>query len=345
MNQDWATKDFYAALGVTKSASADEIKSAYRKLARQYHPDKNPGDKAAETRFKEISEAYGVLKDPEDRKQYDAIRSMTGGGKFTPGGGFGGFGGGTGFSGGGFEDIFGSMFGRGQGGSQTGATYTGGADAPGFEDILSNMFGAGAPTSNGNGGFGPFGRRTRPEKGKDLTASTSLTFRQAVEGATITLTVNGKHVTARIPQGVADGQKIRLKGKGQPGVNGGENGDLLITVSVEKHPVYELKGHDVYVNVPIGLDEAALGATVDVPTVTGEIVKVKVPAGSSSDKVMRVRGKGVDTTRGKVGDLYVRLKITAPAELPDDARRALELYRAAISEVDPREDFTNLAKV
>lgn len=345
MNQDWATKDFYAALGLKKSATADEIKSAYRKLARQYHPDKNPGDKVAETRFKEISEAYNVLKDPEDRKQYDAIRTMTGGGRFAPGagGGFGGFNAG----GAGFEDIFGGMFGGGnrqQSGSYTGATYTGTGDAPGFEDILSNMFGGGAPTANGNGGFGPFGRR-RAERGGDLTASTSLTFRQAVEGATITLTINGKQVTARIPQGVADGQKIRLKGKGQPGMNGGENGDLLITVSVEKHPVYELTGHDLYVNVPISFDEAALGATVEVPTVTGENVRVKIPAGSSSDKVMRVRGKGVDTKRGKVGDLYVRLKINAPEELNDDARRALELYRAAMSDVDPREGFANLARV
>ncbi|MFY9263163.1 MAG: DnaJ domain-containing protein [Actinomycetaceae bacterium] len=337
-SQDWITKDFYGALGVDKKASQDEIKAAYRKLAKKYHPDRNPGDKAAEAKFKDASEAYGVLKDEEERKQYDAIRAMgAGGARFTGG------------PGGGFEDIFANMFGGGAGGhsgSFTGATYTGGADAPNFDDILANMFGAGAPQTNTGGGFGSFGRR-RAQRGADLNAKTSLTFRQAMEGATISLTVNGKNMTARIPQGVTDGQKIRLRGKGNPGMNGGEAGDLLITVTVEKHPVYELQGNDIYVDVPVSFDEASLGATVEVPTVYGEIVKVRIPAGSSTDKTMRVRGKGVKTAKGKIGDMYVRLKVVVPKKMSTEALAAVEEFRKITQAegVNPRADFAAMAKV
>lgn len=334
---DWATKDFYAALGVSKSASADEIKSAYRKLARQYHPDKNPGDKVAEAKFKDISEAYQVLKDEQDRKQYDAIRSM---GQFSPGGGFGGgFGGGNA----GFEDIFGTMFNRS---GASGAQYTGSDATPGLDDILKNMFGAGAPQQNGAGGFGPFGfGRSRPERGADLKSSVSIPLRQAIDGATITLTVNKKKVTARIPAGVTDGQKIRLKGKGGAGSNGGENGDILITVTVEKHPVYELDGYDVYVDVPVAFDEAALGATIDVPMITGETVKVKIPAGSTTGKVLRARGKGVTSKNGKIGDMYVRIKVAVPKTLSAEAEAAVEAFRQATEGVDPRDEFMKLSKV
>ncbi len=335
-SQDWMSKDFYAALGVSKNATQDEIKKAYRKLARTYHPDKNPGDKAAEEKFKEVSEAYQVLSDEQDRKQYDAIRSMTGGGaRFSPGAG-----------GAGFEDIFSSMFGGGNGG---GARYsTTGQAPPGFEDILSGMFGGGAPQQNGGGGFGPFGgfgSRRRPERGADIPASVSLPLRQAVDGTTVTVSNGDTQVTARIPAGVTDGQKIRIAGKGKPGMNGGEAGDILVTVSVEPHPVYEVKGRDVYVNVPITFAEASLGATVEVPSIHGELVRVKVPAGSSTDRTLRVRNKGIDNKRGGTGDMYVRMKVVVPKKLSEEARAAVEAFRDATSDADPRSEFRDMARI
>ncbi|SDU78004.1 molecular chaperone DnaJ [Arcanobacterium phocae] len=330
-SQDWMNKDFYASLGISKNASAEEIKSAYRKLARKYHPDRNPGDTAAEAKFKDISEAYGVLKDEQERKQYDAIRSMSGGARFTPGGS------------GGFEDIFSGVFNQG---GPSRAQYSSMGDTPGLDDILKNMFGQGAPQSQGQGGFsgfGGFGRR--PSRGSDVKASATMTFRQAVDGATITLNVNGKPVTAKIPKGVATGQKVRLKGKGNPGSNGGENGDLLVTVTVEKHPVYELRGHDVHVNVPIGFDEAVLGAVIDVPVLDGDSVKVKIPAGSSSGKKMRVRGKGLKGANGSIGDMYVHLSIVVPEDIPESARQAIEQYRREMGNADPRAEFDKMAHV
>ena len=333
-SQDWMTKDFYAALGLKKDATQDEIKKAYNSYARKYHPDRNPGDKSAEDKFKAASEAYQVLSNEDDRKQYDAIRAMAGGGpRFSSG------------SGGGFEDIF-SAFGGGGGGNFR--YSTGGADAPGFDDILSQMFGAGAPQQNtggGFGGFGGFGSRRRPEKGADVTASISIPLRQAVDGTTVTVTSNGEKVTAKIPAGITDGQKIRIKGKGRPGTNGGEPGDVLVSVNVEPHPVYELDGKDVYVNVPVSFDEAALGATIEVPTVYGKKVKVKVPAGSSSDKVMRVRRRGIDNKRGTVGDMYVRLKVVVPKRLSDEAREAVEQFRELSKGADPRREFHDMAKI
>lgn len=324
-------KDFYASLGVPKTASAEEIKSAYRKLARKYHPDRNPGDTAAEAKFKDVSEAYSVLKDEQERKQYDAIRSMSGGARFTPG------------SGGGFEDIFSGVF--GQGGTSRG-TYSTMGDTPGLDDILKNMFGQGAPQADGTAGFSGFsGFGRRPSRGSDVKASTKLTFRQAVDGATITLNINGKPVTARIPKGVATGQKIRLKGKGNPGSNGGEHGDLLVSVTVEKHPVYELRGHDVHVEVPVSFDEAALGAIVDVPVLDGTTVKVKIPAGSSSGKTLRIRNKGLKGANGAEGDMYVHLTISVPADLSDEARQAIEDYRQAMLDTDPRAEFTKMAHI
>ncbi|VEI13553.1 DnaJ C-terminal domain-containing protein [Trueperella bialowiezensis] len=331
-SQDWITKDFYAALGVDKDASQADIKKAYNSYARKYHPDRNPGNKEAEEKFKAASEAYQVLSDPEDRKQYDAIRSMAGGGaRFSSGGG-------------GFEDIF-TAFGGGNGG--TFRYTTGGADAPGFEDILSQMFGGGGQqqSAGGFGGFGGFGSRRRPERGADLTASISIPLRQAVDGTTVTVQTGGQNVTAKVPAGITDGQKIRIRGKGRPGVHGGEPGDVLVTVNVEPHPVYEVKGKDVYVNVPVSFDEATLGATIEVPTIYGKKVKVKVPAGSSSDKLMRVRRKGIDNGRGDAGDMYVRLKVVVPKKLSDHAREIVEQFRDATTEADPRREFHDMAKL
>lgn len=355
-SQDWLDKDFYQALGVAKSATQDEIKKAYRKLARKYHPDQNPGDKKAEEKFKEISEAYQVLSNAEDRKQYDAIRAMgAGGARFSAGPGGGGAGG--------FEDVFSGMFGGAGNGTRVrfSTSGTNGA-APGLDDILAQMFGAGAPKQNGAGGYGSFGSTygagagadnggfanflRRPQRGADVQTSVSIPLRDAVAGVTVKVkSASGRQVTARIPAGVTDGQKIRIAKKGNPGQNGGEAGDILVTVHVEPHPVYELKGKDVYVNVPVSFSEAALGATIEVPTLTGEIVKVKVPAGSSTDKLMRVKGKGLASGRGAAGHMYVRVKVVVPTKLSAQARKAVEAFREASAEADPRAEFREMAQV
>ncbi len=331
-SQEWIDKDFYKALGVSQGASEEEIKKAYRKLARQYHPDRNPEDKAAEERFKEISEAYQVLASAEDRKQYDAIRSFAGGGARFSAGGQG--------TSGGFEDILSQMFGGG--GNVRFQTNQGGSQGGGFEDILS-MFGGSA--SGAGGRFGGFGGGRRPERGKDITTDVSITLRQAISGTTVKMTTSrGNAVTARVPAGVSNGQKIRIAGKGSPGLNGGESGDIIVTVHVEKHPIYDVQGKDVYVNLPISFGEAALGATVEVPTLEGVNVSVKIPEGSTTDKVLRVKGKGL--VKGKLtrGDLYVRLKVAVPKKMSEEARKAAELFAKATSDADPRADFVQMAQ-
>ncbi|AZN30168.1 J domain-containing protein [Flaviflexus salsibiostraticola] len=329
-SQDWLTKDFYKVLGVPKDATEDQIKKAYRKLARTHHPDKNPGDAAAESRFKDVGEAYAVLSDPEERKQYDAIRAMgAGGARFSAGGAGGG---------GGFEDVFSSMFGGG--GARTHTTGAGG-----FEDILSGMFGGGGGGSPfGGQGFGRGGYGRRPQKGADETASTSISLAQAVSGTTVQVSNYGKRFTARIPAGVHDGQKIRLRGKGQPGEGGGEPGDLILTISVEKHPVFELDGKNVKMTLPVSFSEAALGAQVQVPTVHGDSVTVKIPAGSSSGTTLRVRGRGVKG-KGTPGDMLVTLKIVVPKKLSNEAKEAVEAFHQATGDADPRADFARMAKV
>lgn len=254
--QDWFEKDFYATLGVPKNADAASIKKAYRKLARTLHPDHNPGDAAAEARFKEVGEAYAVLSDPEERQQYDAVRAMTGGGARFSAPSAGGSAG--------FEDVFGGLFGAGTSGGSQRVRYSQGG-AGGFDDLLGGLFGG---AGGAGGGRGPAGFR-RARRGSDVEATTTLPFRQAVEGSTVTLTVDGRTVTARIPPGVRDGQKIRLRGKGRPGVDGGEAGDLAISVKVDPHPVFSLDGHDLRVTLPVTFAEAALGAQVEVPTLDG----------------------------------------------------------------------------
>ncbi|MDO8121986.1 DnaJ C-terminal domain-containing protein [Isoptericola sp. b490] len=328
--QDWFEKDFYAILGVPKNADAAEIKKAYRKLARTLHPDHNPGDAAAESRFKDVGEAYAVLSDPEQRKQYDAVRAMAGGGARFAAGGPGGAG--TG----GFEDLFGGLFGGGGPGGGSGRvrySTSGGGEGASFEDILGGMFGGGA----GAGGF-----RRRTQRGQDLQATTTLPFRQAVAGSTVTLTVDGRSVTARIPPGVRDGQKIRLRGKGRPGEGGGPAGDLVIAVSVEAHPVFSIDGRDLRMTLPVTFPEAALGAQVEVPTLDGGTVRVKVPAGTPSGRTLRVRGKGVPAPAGD-GDLLVTVQVVVPQRLSDDARSAVEQFSAATGDVDVRAELRERA--
>jgi molecular chaperone DnaJ len=319
--QDWLEKDFYATLGVSKTADDAEIKKAYRKLARKYHPDQNQGDEKAEAKFKEIGEAYAVLSDKQQRDQYDAIRSMGSGPRFTSG------------TGGGFEDLFGGGFSGGR------------ASGGGFEDILNQMFGGGGSAGfGGQQGFGGTGFRPNPPSaGADIAASTTLPFRNAVSGTEITLNVEGRTVKARVPAGVKDGQKIRIPGKGRPGTNGGPAGNLVLTVSVAPHPVFSIDGNNLRMTLPVTFDEAALGAQVEVPTFTGEAVKVKVAPGTPSGKVLRIKGRGVKTAKA-TGDLLVTVNVVVPQNLNKAAKQAVEAFREATGGTDVRADLKTSAK-
>lgn len=347
-SQDWFEKDFYAILGVAKDADAAAIKKAYRKLARTHHPDKNPGDAAAEQKFKDIGEAHAVLSDPKQREEYDAVRQMAhGGARFTAGGAGGN---------GGFDDIF-SAFGGGGGGSRvrfdTGGGssyggYPGGGGGEDINDLLSQMFGGAAGGAAGRGGqpgYAGYGAPRGPRKGADVHASTTLPFREAVEGSTVTLrTAEGRSITARIPAGVKDGQKIRLRGKGQPGEPGAAAGDLMLSVSVEKHPVFGRDGDNLTLDLPVTFAEAALGATVAVPTLDGSKVKVRIAPGTPSGRVLRVKGRGV-AGKNATGDLLAKVQVIVPDALSDKAREAIEVLQAEAEGIDPRAELTDKAQV
>jgi molecular chaperone DnaJ len=324
-SQDWFDKDFYKVLGVQKDISPAELKKAYRKLARTYHPDSNPGDAAAEAKFKEISEAHSVLADPEQRKEYDQMRAMGAGApRFTAGG--------AGQQGG-FEDVFGGMF--GQGNQRT--TFSQGG---GFDDIFGSMFGGGnfGQTTGGFRGAGG------PTKGRDLTASTTLDFVTAINGETVKLqAAGGKPISVKIPAGVSDGQKIRLKGKGEPSQDGGPPGDLTLTVTVRKHPVFERDGLNLRVDVPVTFAEATLGATIEVPTLATDPVKLRVAPGTPSGRVLRVKGRGVTTAKG-TGDLLATVQVVVPAHLTAESKKHLEAFDEAMPKENPRAELIAKAK-
>ena len=303
-SQDWFDKDFYKILGVSKGVSEAELKKTYRKLSRQFHPDTNPGDAKAEARFKEISEAYSVLSDKDQRAEYDQMRAMGPGARA-------GFGGGAG---GGFPGGF-------QGGNFGGA---------GFEDVFANLFG-------GGGGFGgPRG----PQRGQDLTTSQTLDFIDGVKGTTIKLSLRAgaEPTTIKIPAGVSDGQKIKIAGKGNPSPNGGPAGDLIITVTVKPHPVFTRDGNNIRVVVPITFSEAVLGATIQVPTLGGDPVKLKVAPGTPNGRVLRVKGRGVVTAKAE-GDLLATVEIAVPSHVSDKAKKALEEFDGLLPDEDPRADL------
>jgi molecular chaperone DnaJ len=374
--RDYIEKDYYAALGVPKSAPAADIKKAYRKLAQQHHPDRNKGDATAEEKFKEVSEAYSVLSDDVKRKEYDEARSLFGSGRLrsTPS----------------------------NGGSSTTSTFD-------FGDLLNGAGGGGSGGGLGDlfgGLFGGSGRRgAQPRRGGDITSEVTLDFAEAVEGATVPLRMttpgpcptcygsgakpgtmprvcpvcSGTGITSnnvggfsladpcrecrgtgrliddpcltclgegqvrservinvRIPAGVADGQRIRLKGKGQPGDRGGPNGDLNVLVHVTPHPVFSRRDDNLTLSVPVTFPEAALGATVSVPTLNGAPVSLKIPPGTTTGRTFRVRGRGVPRKDGTRGDLLVTMEVAVPPQLSADAKAALEAYAAATAGDDPR---------
>ena len=288
-------QDPYSVLGVGRQASHDEIRSAYRKLAKQYHPDRNQGDKAAEDRFKSVSAAFDIVGDEEKRKRFDRGEIDADGNERAQnpfGGGFSGGGGPFGGRSGGF---------RGQRGDDIG-------------DIFSDLFGQQGARR------GP--RGPRPQKGRDVRYRLAVDFLEAARGATKRVTLqDGNTIDVNIPEGLRDGQTLRLKGRGHPGVAGGPPGDVFVEVTVREHPLFKIAGDDVTLDVPVTLKEAVLGGKVQVPTPTGT-VSIKVPPGTSSGTAFRLRGKGLPNPKaGGQGDLLARTRIVLPEE-PDPALEA-----------------------
>jgi molecular chaperone DnaJ len=319
-------KDFYKILGIAKDASDADIKKAYRKLARQYHPDTNSGEAAAEKKFKDISEAYSVLSDPDERQQYDAIRAMGGGARFAPHGA-----GST--ANGGFEDLFGGLF-TGGGGRHSGGYSTAGGIPPEFADLFGGGFG---------GAGGPAGYQRAPQKGADRTATTSISFAGSIRGTTIGLREpDGDVIDVRVPAGIRDGQKVRVRGKGQYGPAG--NGDLLVTVNVKPHDFYTRDGDNLRIHVPVSFPEAALGADIEVPTIDGEHVRVRVPAGTPSGRTLRVKGRGVKTSKA-TGDLLVTIDVAVPQNLSKEAEEAVKAFAAATAGADVRQGLAAKARL
>ena len=319
--EDWLQKDFYKVLGVSKDADEATIKKAYRKLARTWHPDQNKGNPEAEERFKEIGEAYTVLSNPEQRQQYDAIRSMGAGG-------FRGGAGGGGASGVNFEDIFGA-FGGGNGGNVRFSTSGGGAGIN-----LDDIFGA-------FGGFGgahgsPY--QQAPQKGEDLHASTRITLKQSLSGVNIKLAVSGNPMTVKVPKGIKDGQSVRLRGKGKASINGGSAGDLIVTIHVEEDPVYSREGNDLRMTLPVTFAEATLGANVELPLIDGSTVTVKVPSGSDSGRTLRLKGRGVATKKG-TGDLLATISVVVPKDLTPEQLDSIKSLADSLDQSDPRAEL------
>lgn len=317
-------KDYYKILGVSRSASQDEIKKAFRKLARENHPDRNKGDKGAEERFKEISEAYEVLGDEEKRGKYDQLGSnWKHGQKFTPPPGW--------------ESIFG---GGGPGGGGGGFSFNTG-DGVDISDFFS-FFQGGGRSRGANGGrgggfqdiFGDRGRRSVDPAELDVQREMTVSLEDALAGGLKKIAMPGSRAfDVNIPPGIQDGKKIRLKGQGK--VHGDVAGDLFITVRIAPHPVYSFEGHDLVADLKISPWEAALGASVSAPTPDGE-VSLTVPPGVSSGARLRVGGKGFPSRPGgERGDLFLRVKVMVPKKLTDKEKELFEKL-AKVSKFDPR---------
>ncbi|TWT92587.1 DnaJ C-terminal domain-containing protein [Neorhodopirellula pilleata] len=308
-------EDLYQTLGVARDADKTDLQKAYRKLARKYHPDMNPDDKAAQEKFKRVQEAYEVLSDEQKRAAYDRYGSdfeKIRGGGFHPGAAGGG--GGPSFEGLDLEQIFGAA-GRGGGGGG------GGGFENGFNDFFEQILGGGG---GARGRGGPGGRRPQPappQRGANLRYELSISFEKSVLGgkAEFYPTGTGKHekLSVTIPAGVENGAKIRLRGQGQA-VPGGEPGDLILTIQIDDHPHFERVGRNLELKLPITVYEAAVGAKVDVPTPKGTVT-LSIPAGSRSGKRLRLKGQGIPFATGNPGDLIVELQIQLPENLSEEA--------------------------
>ena len=302
--KDLYEKDFYKVLGVSKSASGDEIKKKYRSLARELHPDKTKGDVAMEDKFKAVSEAYDILSDGKKRAEYDQAREMfERGGMRSPQGG-------QNFQGGDFSDMFG-------GGNP--------------QDIFANLFGGGA--------------RRGPRKGQDLQTEATITFKEAAFGTTLELRLSAdggpsQNISARVPAGVNDGAKIRVKGKGSKGEAG--PGDLFILLHVKPHQIFSRKGENITITVPVSFTEAALGADIKVPTLTDDEVTLRMAPGTSNGRVLRVKGRGI-TKGATTGDLLVTVEVQVPAKLEGAALEALQKYAEVVAEEDVRAELKSKA--
>jgi len=303
--KDLYEKDFYQVLGVDKKATADEIKKKYRSLARDLHPDKNQGNAALEEKFKAVSEAYDILSDSKKRAEYDEARSLfeRGGFRAPTGGGQ--------YQGADFSDLFG-------GGNP--------------QDIFANLFGGG-------------GRRG-PRKGADLQTESTISFKESVFGTTLDLKLNTdgngpQNISARVPAGVNDGAKIRVKGKGAPGEAG--PGDLFIQLHVKPHAIFSRKGENLILTLPVTFAEAALGADLKVPTLSGDDVTVRLAAGTPTGRVLRVKGRGIK--KGAVtGDLLINIEVQVPRRVEGKAEEALKAFATATADEDVRAEFIAKAK-
>jgi DnaJ-class molecular chaperone len=321
-------RDLYRVLGVARDADAETLKKAYRKLARRHHPDVNPGDKAAEEKFKQISEAYDVLSDPVKRRNYDEF------GEISLQGGF------DAEQARRAREAFGARFGAGAGSGEGGFGEFGGGERFEFGDLddLLGRFGFGGRGASG---------RASGLRGSDLEAHLELDFLEAARGGEkrLTLQLAGQDgrlrsdtLTVRIPPGVADGGRIRLRGKGAPGLGGGPSGDLWATVRVRPHPVFRREGRDVFVDVPVTIAEAVRGAKIEVPTLEGRAT-LSVPPGTDSGQKLRLRGKGIASPSGGApGDLYVVIQIRVPKQLDEESLAHADALAEA-GPADPRKEL------
>ena len=359
MNRDWVEKDFYQVLGVAKTAAPEGIKRAYRKLARKFHPDANPGDTAAEEKFKQISEAYAILSDTEQRKEYDELWRLVESGAYRN---FGGQRSGSPFGaggqrirvedlsdlfGGGLGDLFGGRNSRGRQGPRQGADTTTDLTIS-FDDAVAGLVteiairgeapcsrcgGSGSepgtvidvcPTCGGDGvvasnqGFFSFSQPCAQCGGSGRLISTPCS--QCKGRGT---DVRTRNIKVRIPAGIKDGATVRLAGKGAPGQGGGPPGDLIVKVHVGSHQLFKRRGDDLHLTVPVSYTEAALGTSIEVPTLDGKVT-IKVPAGTASGRTLRVKGRGINAGKGPTGDLYVKIEVVVPAKISKEEKRLLE---------------------
>ncbi|MCH7949219.1 MAG: J domain-containing protein [Candidatus Dadabacteria bacterium] len=332
-----AARDYYKILGVSKNASKEDIKKAYRSLARKYHPDLNPDDKMAEEKFKELQEAHEVLSDEEKRKTYD----MFGSAEFRPGG----------------QTTWRRA--GDPGGSSYQYTYSS-KDFPGFEDIFKDIFGfRGDPrarrgTGRGTGGafrdIFTYASREKPTKGKDLEYQIEIDFNTAIKGGVRDISISRQKLnnviteklSVKIPAGVATGSKIRVQGKGESGGRG-DKGDLYLRIKVKPHPIFKRKQDDIYLELPITYYEAALGKQVDIPTIDGT-AKVSIPSGVQNGTKLRLKGKGVQNVKTKArGNQYVEIKIVMPDNIKESDKEIFEKL-AESNPYDPRTKFSRYMK-